>query len=104
MFEGLTGRVFLFGEAKGDYAPKAESKKTLMTRGSGERHKFPPRGMGRISRNRRDFEHFNISMRGLGGVVGFTLPMARADRVRVPYTTYTVHRPWTSREPLIFCS
>jgi len=27
-------------------------------------------------------------LRGLGGVVGLTLPMARAAAVRVPYTTY----------------
>ena len=36
-----------------------------------------------------DIDIYDIDMRGLGGVVGLTLSMARADRVRVPYTTYS---------------
>jgi len=35
---------------------------------------------------------YTCILRGLGGVVALTLPMARADRI-LP----TVRRPWTSR-------
>src|SRR6218665_1695955 len=38
------------------------------------------------------------STEGLGGVVGLTLPMARAARdSHLVYYLYTVQRPWTSR-------
>ena len=62
MFGGLTGRIFLFGRAKGGLSAEgakliAKGKKPFTTRGLEERRKLPQRGLGQSPRNRCDFEH-----------------------------------------------